>query len=1465
MRTKSALFRASAAAIIFACTSTTMVWAAKPVAHPSAARPSAPPTILYTHKLPDGSTATIYSNRLATIAGSDGRSFDVRPIAGDPTDRHAVEQQLTAPRSALYAPNRIIVVFRDGIGTSQDVLTISAQTLASARANVKSTPSYALVGNAPRYTNSSYVNSALARIGVDRLERIARSVSRSRIAVLHSTAQARGGQPLNLGNAFLAHVTGTTVLDAVHRLRSTTGVAYVEPDWAVKPLAIERTRLTKQDLAAAAARAQRVSTESLRKPLGVGSLQQSSLPSNYAVTANSQSMLAATGDDAFAAYDTIKQRYGQLPGAGEIITNVSIGDITDSSALSNFSDPCQYPVGRYGPTTHLIAGQHYLDWPSMPLIPVYTSDSQGNLSGSAEACNTGDSFDGEIGLDFSMMAPLPHDQQRGGAIGSGYTDLLGIAPGASYRLIVPQQAYTSDIVAAFMAAANQMPAPNVITASIGFGFDTVGFPGRYFDEDPLVASTVQTIVNGSNVVVCISANDGTRTYTNAAIGPSGGSAATNLAASSDQQTNLDDIGYSTAPSSVVDTGSIDVGGTTLDDIFAVNPSDPANTAHPNVRSVTETRYTGFTGFSSGFGSRINIAAPSDNVLALQHALGNYSAVEVMISGGTSASAPQVAAAAAIALQVARLTGHPFAHASDVRTFLQQSGNPVSAIPQADQPLNIGNQLDVARMVERLLTQAGQSVKPALTHVSIMQRNSARFDAEFLGGRYATALDSTFTTDTDPGYIDLAGPTDANTLQPSGMNIDNYITIAPDWEGMPAGAQYQLSVQKAGKPAVLATTASVRLLPAQILTAAGLPVVSPSERTVTLTYRATEGFHALAQSTFTLTFGPSQATTERVFAPIVAAVSHGPVMSISYDFSAFPQGLLANPFLVVSHPGRVNPLTGSVFFPAFSQSLYSAKGTINVPLSALQGDGIYGVGIVLNGSLSLFSDFAYTRVQTAASAVRANAPTFVPPVSSTPQSPAHFAEVSFGTPVQIAYDVTNVPSATGAILEVSAAGPTIYGSQNPFNNPNGSVVDANGYDTGSAYEQLLPGTKGTITLTPQQLGLTASMGNMLRVIPVDGSTPAGEASDAVYLAEDGAVPGDGGSLLGGFSIGAGDGLLTSSQPLADGEWVSSVYDFDQSTLAVNKAIVTKNTGYDRFDLAGNGLFATDLGLYRDRNDYSYTPAGFLAPARIPSIFATIPNAANAMPAGNAWSPALATPTTDVVGTGTNSLPGLAAFLIRDTNYIDGTGLAAFTSDVGNGTFGPTIPLQSFTGFGYHYTAFDYDPTLNKGFVVGNASMFGRTSSSIIQVDFNANSASEFPSMPCGGAIDFAIDATAHLGVLSSLGCDSTRRLQLVDLNAQTFSPTSIPAAVSGFPLVRVAADPVNHLFLAELPVSPDAGYNNNSLSSVVVVNEQGRQVEAIESFNFLPIYDFSHYFRVNGSTRRGFVFGAGESQVQPFTY
>src|SRR5262249_19029264 len=100
------------------------------------------------------------------------------------------------------------------------------------------------------------------------------------------------------------------------------------------------------------------------------------LPTNFGLTSSLQSFLNAGGTDAMGAYSLLQKRFGQLPGQGEVITNVSIGDLTDQS-MAESGDGY---VSVFGPTTIVQNGQRYLDLPSMPLIPTYTAGPNGTLN-----------------------------------------------------------------------------------------------------------------------------------------------------------------------------------------------------------------------------------------------------------------------------------------------------------------------------------------------------------------------------------------------------------------------------------------------------------------------------------------------------------------------------------------------------------------------------------------------------------------------------------------------------------------------------------------------------------------------------------------------------------------------------------------------------------------------------------------------------------------------------------------------------------------------------------------------------------------------------------------------------------------------------------------------------------------------------------------------------------------------------
>lgn len=1437
--------------------------------------------VQYQIVLPDGAQATLYKDGRAEIISKDHRRVEYRRYLAMrtfnvsapsttrlPDEAHFREDLMKAPKMAPDAVKNIIVVFRTGVGPLSDSITIPGASLVKLRERHGAKQLESL---APSYTNDQRTNVVLASLGVDHSERLFRHYNKDLLSEMRSTAQAKLGRPLlNFENAYRLHITSSSARVAMEKLRRLSSVAYVSLDWPVTTMQAPSIELPQNALHPQAPRAARMA----RPIASVGTTQ--SVPQNYTLVSSAQSMLNAPGLDAVPAFDEIQRRFGQLPGEGEIITNVSIGDLDDASVANSPNDPCFRWTHFFGPTTVVVGGQRYIDWPSMPLIPAYVADTSGNLSGSAEVCGN-DPFLGEVGLDFSMMAPLPHALQRAGETGSWLTDFIGIAPGASYRLIVPGTSgpTISDIDAALLGAASQSPRPNIITASVGFGFDTYGFPGRYLEDDPLSQAIIASVVNNYGIVVCISANDGTRLFTNTAIGPSGGSAPTQAVHKNRPITALDDIALSTVPSAVYDSGAIDVGGTTLDDIFAAPPQDPNNSALEAQHAFAETRWTGFTTFSSGFGSRVNVSAPSDNVLAFGHRYrGAADSVTVSLAGGTSASAPEVAAAAAIALQVARLTGHPFASPLDVRAFLEKTATPVAAVPQADVSLNVGPQVNLRNIVETLLRQAGTVAKPSVARVAVEQRRD-------LGG-----LDAAYVSWTDPSNIDLSG----SALTPadgSDMDENAWITIAPDWEGMPAGTTYRLSIGtsatssatrvangqslrrvgnsvlhlQANRSSVLATTPWARLLPARILQAAGLPLASSTSRTVQLTYEARTGSAVRASITFALTFGPADQTSMAMLAPVVPPVVTSTTIPVSYDLTSARNTL--NPTLIVSTAGRFDPATCCLFNPAYTMPLTALKGTVNVPVSALHGGGIYGIGIQTGtGYNLLYSDFAFTRV---ASSVNGRPP--APLLAVNNATPGHFLEIPLRGSFQVSWDVTNVPGATGAALEISSGGPTSYLNYNTFSNPNGTERDNNGVDTGSVYFARVGGTTGTDTINAMQAGLTAALSSNVRVIPERGGVPIGEASDVSTIKMDGIVPDDGGSINIGFGVDAlgNDGFLTSNSAvygyhgpiqsigsqLPQGT-LSSLQTFDQDAGTTHSIDSAPNSNI----FFAAGAFG-DAGLYGRFDTKTWGVNGFQSITPIASG-ASIPWT----PPANQFLNVSNTASFDVV-TASNAYNSNASFLAWDTQRQVPT---VFTTNLANGTSGTAFdmsgPINQLPPGAVGYVSFAENVKTQDGVLV--AVGYPGQPPTIVQANLNTGTTTSFQGI--GRVSNPFLEPIAVDSVTNRAAVVDGQGLGIYDLSNGTGKLVAIPG-LSPSNAIAVAADDVHSLFFVEVPWPPDQFTNNNALAAIIVYDESGNIVAQYENaflWNIgIPLSPPA--LQLNWKTRTAYTIGPFGTQIEAFKY
>ncbi len=349
--------------------------------HPAAGAAAARPTVAYSRlALPGGAWARVYSDGVAEVyrTGDQGAEIEhvplLNPAGGtSPAGKGRLELpargQLTADlihgRPAPFEAGKVVVVYRAGV-TAKAAARVPASTLRGPDAVV------------PAYTSAPALNRTLAGLGVDSATRL--FTGEGQLASQRAAAQQQLDKPvLNFADAAVLHLTGSSVATAVARLRSSADVAYAEPDWTVSTTDTPAMAVPKAALAAArtAAATRQMSRRATPASSGV--------PANYDLTSSAQSMLNRPGDDVVPAFTELA-RHGQLPGQGEIITNVSLGTLDDASAAASTTDPCNFYAANYGPTTIVQNGQRYLDWPSMPLIPTYTASSQAKLDPTGETC-----------------------------------------------------------------------------------------------------------------------------------------------------------------------------------------------------------------------------------------------------------------------------------------------------------------------------------------------------------------------------------------------------------------------------------------------------------------------------------------------------------------------------------------------------------------------------------------------------------------------------------------------------------------------------------------------------------------------------------------------------------------------------------------------------------------------------------------------------------------------------------------------------------------------------------------------------------------------------------------------------------------------------------------------------------------------------------------------------------------------
>ena len=455
----------------------------------------------------------------------------------------------------------------------------------------------------------------------------------------------------------------------------------------------------------------------------------------------------------------------------------------------------------------------------------------------------------------------------------------------------------------------------------------------------------------------------------------------------------------------------------------------------------------------------------------------------MLNGGTSAAAPEIAAAVADVLQAAKATGTTMTPAQ-VRALLIATGRTATQTPQADQTINVGRQLDVTKAVETVLKKKFKLTTSAV-RMSVAERQEL-----------PTTSGVSFTEATDPTAIDLSGPADADG-QPSGENAVSPITVGLDMTGAAPNTSYQLRV---GSHVIQSNVPYVRMLPAELLADVGQPATATDDtRTATVTMQALQHGKVVAQQSQTLTFLADDGTYEQALAPTAAGrVALGQPVTVSYDLTNVRD--VSDPELVLSSVGHYTPSTGvDLFNVAWSTPLTALKGTVTIPASAFSagGGGLYGVGLQTSsiagrgGSTPVYGDFR--AIDVGPSAAQRPAPITL---NRAGQHSVNVTRAQSG--VTVGWNVSNVPGATGAELEFGAPAPTLYDAINTVTNENGTKRDDDGFNHPSTLVVPLPGVTGEHTVNLAELGLPSSLQYPVRVLATSKGQPVGQASPSSFI-------------------------------------------------------------------------------------------------------------------------------------------------------------------------------------------------------------------------------------------------------------------------------------------------------------------------------------------------------------------------------
>jgi hypothetical protein len=328
-------------------------------------------------------------------------------------------------------------------------------------------------------------------------------------------------------------------------------------------------------------------------------------------------------------------------------------------------------------------------------------------------------------------------------------------------------------------------------------------------------------------------------------------------------------------------------------------------------------------------------------------------------------------------------------------------------------------------------------------------------------------------------------------------------------------------------------------------------------------------------------------------------------------------------------------------------------------------------------------------------------------------------------------------------------------------------------------------------------------------------------------------------IGGYDIDQNgtEGILTEQKTLSNGDILSAVETFDQTTGAIVAVVAAKVTQFDDDVLIGIVGTSTAIVLHE-----TATNSGT---ERVYHLIS--PLSANQYT--GVWQPPNFGNESIVFGVSHDQGAANAAFLVLN-NIFPGATNFAFAENMVKGTFGQEITMNEPDFEPFSEPAFAFDVNNTTGVLAGSGNC-DPCKPEIGLVNLVTGSFSEFQGLGLGSVYGIAVDSADGIAVTTT----SDSNVEFYNLKAGTSSEEQLPGGEgqpqSGF---DVEFDPINKLCLIFQPDGP------NEHSFIQVYDPNGTLENSID---FGPFNRYGGYIALNPSQRSGFL---GEGPVlRSFTY